>query len=56
MKKLLLTHKDLLLKIEQIEKKLSSHDESIQAIFSYLKQLLHQEQEPRKEVGFKVKK
>jgi hypothetical protein len=41
MKALLLSHKDILLQLEKIEKKLSGHDEDIRIIFQYLKQLLN---------------
>ena len=37
MRELLLTHKDILLQLEKIEKKLTSHDEDIALIFQYLK-------------------
>jgi hypothetical protein len=56
MREIMLTHKDLLLKIEQIEKKLTDHDDRIQMIFDYLKQFIHDQEEPRKEVGFKRNK
>ena len=39
-KELLLTHKDILLKLEQAEKKMNKHGDDIQLIFKYLKQLL----------------
>jgi hypothetical protein len=54
MKEMLLTHKDILLQLEKIEKKLSGHDEDIQLIFKYLKQLLNPPQQPRKRIGFKT--
>ncbi|MEO6228816.1 MAG: ORF6N domain-containing protein [Ferruginibacter sp.] len=53
MKEMLLTQKDILLKLEQLENKVSSHDENIQLIFEALKQLLNPPQEPRKRIGFK---
>lgn len=53
MKEMLLTHKDILLKLEQLENKVSQHDENIQMIFEALKQLLNPPQEPRKRIGFK---
>jgi len=56
MRSLLHNHKDLLLKIEKIENKVSSHDEHIKALFNYLKKLLQDEEKPRKQVGFKIKK
>lgn len=52
-REMLLTHKDLLLKIEQMEKKLTDHDERIQSIFHYLKQFIQEQQTPRIEIGFK---
>ena len=53
MKEMLLTNKDILLKLEQLENKVSQHDENIQMIFEALKQLLNPPQEPRKRIGFK---
>lgn len=53
MREMLLTNKDILLKLEQLENKVSSHDENIKMIFEALKQLLNPPQEPRKRIGFK---
>lgn len=53
MREVLLTHKDILLQLEKIEKKLTGHDEDIQLIFKYMKQLLSPPQEPRRKIGFK---
>jgi hypothetical protein len=53
MREIMLTHKDLLLKIEQMEKKLTDHDERIQMVFDYLKQFIQDQEKPRIEVGFK---
>ena len=53
MKEMLLTNKDILLKMEKIERKLTEHDEDIKLIFEYLKKLLNPPQEPRKRIGFK---
>ena len=55
-REMLLTHKDILLKLEQIEKKITGHDEEIQMIFSALKELIDPPQEPRKKIGFKSSK
>jgi len=54
-REMLLTHKDILLQLEKIERKLGQHDEDIQLIFDYLKQLLNPPQEPRPRVGFRRK-
>lgn len=52
-RELLLTHKDILLQLEKIEKKLTGHDEDIALIFQYLKQLLNPPQPPRRKIGYK---
>jgi hypothetical protein len=52
MREVLLTHKDILLKLEQLEQKTSSHNADIQLIFEYLKELLSPPQEPRNMIGF----
>jgi hypothetical protein len=56
MRSLLLNHKDILLKVEKMESKISSHDEHIKILFNYLKNLLQEEDKPRRQVGFKIKK
>ncbi len=58
MKEMILTHKDILLKLEKIEKKMISYDEDIAVLFSYLKVLLKSEdqkngQTSRKRIGYK---
>ena len=53
MREMLLTHKDILLKLEQLERKVTGHDDAIQIIFKYLKQLLNPPQEPRPRIGFR---
>ena len=60
MKELLLTNKDVLLKLEQLEKKmikqdtrLQKYDEDKKIIFEALKKLLNPPREPRPRVGFK---
>ena len=62
MRELLVTHKDILLKLEHLEKKILQHDkyyqkheEEIQLIFDALKQLLDQPNPPRKRVGYRQK-
>jgi len=52
MREILMTNKDILLKLEQLERKVGKHDEDIQLIFRYLKQLLNPPQEPRRKIGF----
>lgn len=63
LREMLLTHKDILLKLEQLEKRilkqdehLKKHQEEIQLIFNALKQLLNPANPPRKRIGFKTGK
>jgi hypothetical protein len=58
---MLATHKDLLLKFEQFEAKLTDHDDKIMLIFDYLKQLEKSKQEEleyrnRQQIGYKSKR
>jgi len=53
MKELLITNKEILLQLEKIERKLTSHDEDISMIFQYLKKLLHPVYPPRRKIGFR---
>lgn len=53
MREMLLTHKDLLLEMEEIRKKVSGQDEKIELIFSYLKQFIREQEKPRKAIGYK---
>lgn len=54
LRELLLTNKEILLKLEQLEKKVIRHDEDIQMVFAALKQLLNQPQKPRRRIrGFR---
>ena len=53
MREMLLTHKDILLKLEQLEKKGIQHDDDIKLIFEYLKELLNPTTEPMRAIGFK---
>jgi hypothetical protein len=52
-REMMLTNKDILLKLEGIEKSVNEHDENIQVIFEALRQLLDPPKEPRKRIGYK---
>jgi len=56
LREIVLTHKDILLKLEQIEKQVTQNSKEIQIIFSALRQLLQQEDKPRERIGFKIGK
>jgi hypothetical protein len=60
LREMLLTHKDILLKLEKIEKELMKQDsktakneDNIQLIFGALKKLINPPPQPRKRIGFK---
>jgi hypothetical protein len=53
LREMLLTHKDILLKLELLEKQVIQNSDEIQLIFNALKQLLNPPQESRKQIGFK---
>jgi hypothetical protein len=46
-------HKDILLKLEKLEKRVDGHDDDFKIIFTYLKELLAPKSEPARKVGFK---
>jgi hypothetical protein len=58
MRELLITHKDIVTKLNEIELKVSDHDDKIILILDYLNQLEHnkqhqEEQVNRKRIGFR---
>jgi phage regulator Rha-like protein len=53
MREMLLTHKDLLLEMEEIRKKVGGQDEKIELIFNYLRQFVQEQGAARVGVGFK---
>ena len=53
MREMLMTSKDLLLKVERIEQELYTQGDDIQLIFDYLKQLIEEPQPERRRIGFK---
>jgi hypothetical protein len=53
MREILYSHKDLLLRLDQLESKVSKKDQEIQMVFKVLKQLLNPSFPPRKKIGFK---
>ena len=52
---MLLAHKDILLKLEKIEKKIGTHDVNIRQLYQIVKELIQQESEPLTPIGFKIK-
>ncbi len=56
LRQMLVTHKKLALKLSELERKIESHDESIQTIFEAIRQLMTPPEKPRKRIGFVIKK
>ncbi len=56
MREMLLTHKELLLEVESMRKRVGKQDEKIELIFNYLKQFVKDQETPRTPIGFKIKK
>ena len=54
-KGMVLDHKDILLKLEKLERKISKHEENFKVVFTYLKELLNPATEPLRRIGFKRK-
>jgi predicted acylesterase/phospholipase RssA len=55
LREMALTHKDILLKLEQLEKQQATQDISIQQLLQYIKLFMTDKQKPRSQVGFKTR-
>jgi len=55
LREMLMTHNDLLIKMNELESKVTNHDKSIKQVFAYLKEFVKEKSEPRKSIGFKRK-
>jgi phage regulator Rha-like protein len=53
MKEILLDHKEILLKLEKLEKKVGKHDSEIRLIFQVIKNLVNEPKQPKNRIGFK---
>jgi len=53
MREYILTNKDLMMKMEKLEKQVDYQDEKIVLVFNYLKRFIDVQQKPRKRIGFK---
>ena len=53
LREMLLTHKDILLKLEQLERQATQNSEDIRTVFAALKGLLQAPAAPREPIGFK---
>lgn len=53
MREMLVENKEIMLKLEQLEKKTTGYDRDIQAIFSALRQLVQSANKKRRRIGFR---
>lgn len=53
MREAFLTHQDILQKLEQLEGRVSGHEEDIQALFDHLTALISPTEQSRRAIGFK---
>jgi len=56
LKEILLTHKELEYKLNELEKKFENHDEKINAIFEAIRQLMIPPEKPKRRIGFHADK
>ena len=56
MREMILNNKEILLKLEQMEKNVLQNSDDVKVIFEALKQLINNPAQPRKMIGFKQKK
>lgn len=55
LREMVLTHKDLLLEMEEIRKKVLGRDEKVEMIYNYLMQFIKEKEEPRSKIWYKLK-
>lgn len=55
-RELLAAHKDVFLRVEQVEKQMIKQDQKIEVLFSYLSKFIEKEEKPRKKVGYEIGK
>ncbi|WP_134090075.1 ORF6N domain-containing protein [Olivibacter sp. XZL3] len=55
-RELLLAHKDVFLRVEQVEKQMIKQDQKIEVLFSYLSKFIEKGEKPRKKVGYEIGK
>ena len=54
-RKMILTHNDLLQKMDRLDNKVAKQDEKIALVFQYLKKFIDVQEKPVKRVGYKRK-
>jgi phage regulator Rha-like protein len=52
MRELLATNKKMAAKLDELEERLTEHDENFQVVFEAIKQLLEEDEKPKRKIGF----
>lgn len=52
LKETLSSHKELALKLEELEKKVGTHDTEIKAVFEVIRRLMGEPEKPKRRIGF----
>lgn len=55
LREMLMSNKDILLKLEKLERRVIKHDQDIRVVFGYLRQLLNPKAKVMRQIGFKRK-
>jgi len=56
LREIISTHKELAQKLKELELKIDSHDQHIQAIFEFINQLIAPPEKPKRKMGFTIDK
>ena len=56
MREMLLTHKDILMQLEEMRKTIAGQEDRVDLIYNYLVQFIDKQKKPRTEIGFKSNK
>lgn len=52
----MLAHKDVFVRVEQVEKQMMKQDQKIELLFTYLNKFMDKVDSPKAQIGFKVSK
>lgn len=55
-REMLVAHKDVFLRVEQVEKQMIKQDQKIEVLFDYLSKFIEKEDKPRQKVGYEIGK
>ena len=55
LREMALTHKDVLVKLLKVEKKITEHDEDLKLLFKAIQNLLEEPKKERVKIGYKIK-